>query len=307
MENHEIIIIGGGPAGLATAIALKQRGVKDVVVLEREDEAGGIPRHCGHGGFGYAKKYGVLSGPKLAARLRQAASGIDVRLSTSVLEFTLRGTLRVHAHSGIGEMGAEKIVIATGTRESSRAARLIGGTHVKGVMNTGELQQRIYLQHEKPFARPVILGSEWVSFSSLLTCRHAGIRPMAMITENSRIDAPSFFGWGAKLGLGVPVMTDATVVAIHGEGRVDAVEIERAGQRQMLACDGVIVSGKFRPESSLYAGGFISHVDHIPVVTNDFATSRDNVFVVGNVLGRLETAGQCMKEGMRLAERLVFS
>ena len=179
MERHDVVIIGGGPSGLTLAWELAKRGLTDIVVLEREIEAGGIPRHSGHIGFGFFTSASLQTGPQLAGRLREETRKLDIRTQTTVLEFTLRGTLRLHGAKGISEMSAARIVLATGTRETPRSARLIGGTKVSGVMNTGEFQQRVYLQGEKPFQSPVIVGGEWVSFSNLLTCRHAGIKPVA--------------------------------------------------------------------------------------------------------------------------------
>ena len=304
MESHDVVVIGGGPAGLATAMELRDHGIRDVVVLEREAEAGGIPRHCGHLGFGFFKRWGFLRGPQLARRLREQASAIDVRTQTTVLEFSLRGGLRVHGPSGISEIGAKKIVLATGTRESSRAARLIGGKRLPGIINTGTLQQEVYLHHAKPFSRPVILGSEWVSFSALMTCRHAGIKPVAMVSEGAKIEAPFYFAPGARLAFRVPLINQSAVIAIHGNRSVEAVEIETQGQRRMIACDGVIVSGKFRSEHALYCNGFLERDGYAPKVTDGFRTSKPDIYAVGNVLDRLETAGTCMIEARKLAQML---
>ncbi|MDE2386054.1 MAG: NAD(P)/FAD-dependent oxidoreductase [Alphaproteobacteria bacterium] len=301
MEHHKVIIVGGGPAGLTLAWEMQKRGARDVVVLEREAEAGGIPRHCGHMGFGFFTSKSRLTGPQFARRLREATEQLDIRTQTTVLEFTLRGNLRVHGASGITEMSAGKIVLATGTRESSRAARLVGGNKLPGVMNTGELQQRVYLRGEKPFQRPVIVGSEWVSFSSLLTCRHAGIRPVAMLAEAKALDAPAYFALGARWVFGVPVLRETALLAIHGKGRVEAVEVSENGKPRSLACDGVILSGRFRSEAALYAGGFLERDGWAPRVNEKFETSRPGVFAVGNVLGHLETAGNCMKRARELA------
>jgi thioredoxin reductase len=301
MEHHEVIIIGGGPSGLATALALSQSGVKDVVVLEREQEAGGIPRHCGHRGFAPYKNFGLMTGPNLARQLRDQTKGLDIRTSTTVLEFTLRGNLRVHSAQGIAEMSAGKIVLATGTRESSRAARLIGGNKIKGVMNTGELQQRVYLNGEKPFKRPVIVGSEWVSYSTLLTCRHLQVKPVMMLAEESESAAPGYFSLGARL-LGTKLVKGAKLIAIHGAHAVEAVEIEQNGTRRKVECDAVVLTGKFRSESALFANGFLEREGWAPKVTEAFKTSRPNIFAVGNVLGHLETAGRCMAQGRELAK-----
>jgi len=300
MQHHDVIIIGGGPAGLTTARELSQRGVKDVVVLEREAEAGGIPRHCGHKGFAPYKNFGLMTGPNLARHLREQTKALDIRTSTTVLEFTLRGALRVHSAKGITEMSADKVVLATGTRESSRAARLVGGNKIAGIMNTGELQQRVYLNGERPFKRPVIIGSEWVSYSTLLTCRHLQITPVMMIEEESENAAPSYFSWGAKL-LGTKPVRKAKLIAIHGARSVEAVGLEIDGTSKLVECDAVVLTGKHRSENALYANGYLDREGHAPHVTEKFKTSKPNIFAVGNVLDHLETAGTCMKRARELA------
>jgi thioredoxin reductase len=290
MEKHRVAIIGGGPSGLAFATRLRTRGITDVVVLEREQEAGGIPRHCGHWGFGFESHHRLMSGPKYVALLRKEAQGIDLRTGTAVLGFTASQVMRVQNAKGISEIAAEYIVLATGARETSRASRLIGGARLPQVMNTGTLQQLVYLKHMKPFARPVIIGGEWVSFSALMTCNHLGIRPAAMIAEEPRIDAPWFFSWGARLRYGVPVKTLTRLVAINGVSAVESVEVERRGERETIACDGVIISGKFVPEDSL--------------LTN--AVAAPQVILAGNVQGELKTAGHCVAEARDLADRMVL-
>ena len=301
MEHHEIVIIGGGPAGLTLAMELNTLGVKDVVVLEREPEVGGIPRHCGHMGFGIDNKKRFLTGPKFVSQLRELAKGLDIRTGTTVLEFNMRGAMRIHNASGISEISATRIILATGTRESSRAARLIGGHRLPGVMNTGTFQQLVYLKHQKPFMRPVIIGSEWVSFSTLLTCRHAKIKPVCMITENQKLDAPNYFGLGAKLAFGVPVKRNTKLLAINGQSYVESIDVETNGRKEVIACDGVIITGKFRSENALYAAGFIEQENTAPKATEMFRTSKPNVYAVGNVLGRLETAGDCIVQARKLA------
>lgn len=303
MEHHDVVIIGGGPAGLSAALALSQAGLNDVVVLEREAEAGGIPRHCGHKGFAPYKNFGLMTGPNLARQLRDQTKHIDIRAETTVLEFTLRGTLRVHSGNGIVEIGASKIVLATGTRESSRAARLVGGNKLKGIMNTGELQQRVYLNGEHPFKRPVIVGSEWVSYSTLLTCRHLQVKPVMMLADNSINSAPSYFAFGARL-FGTKVLQRAKLIAIHGKTTVEAIEIEQSGRTRMVDCDAVVLTGKFRSEDALYSNGYLEHEDHAPKVTDGFITSNPSIYAVGNVLGHLETAGRCMAQGRELAKVL---
>ncbi len=303
MEHHDVVIIGGGPAGLSTALALHERGMKDVVVLEREIQAGGIPRHCGHKGFAPYKNFGLMTGPGLAASLREKCAGLDIRTSTTVLEFALRGGLRVHSSKGISELSAKHIVLATGTRESSRAARLIGGDKLSGVMNTGELQQRVYFNGERPFKKPAIVGSEWVSYSTLLTCRHLQVKPALMLDEGGEHAAPGYFRWGARL-LGTHLWKKSKLIAIHGNKVVQAIEIEKNGANKMIDCDAVVLTGKFRSESALYANGSLECEGFAPRVTEKFKTSRPGIFAVGNVLGQLQTAGACMAQGRELATML---
>ncbi|NMD09301.1 MAG: FAD-dependent oxidoreductase [Phyllobacteriaceae bacterium] len=289
MEKHDVVIIGGGPAGLACATRLRERGISDVVVLERETEAGGVPRHCGHWGFGWESHRKLMTGPAYAARLREDAKGVDIRTKHTVLEFKSATIMRVHApHTGIVDLEARHVVLATGARESCRAARLIGGTRTAGVMNTGTLQQFVYLKHAKPFERPVIIGGEWVSFSALMTCAHAAIRPAAMIVEEPTITAPSAFKWGARLWYRVKVCEATQIVAIHGIASVEAVEVEHKGKRRMIACDGVIVSGKFVHEDALLKG----HLSLAPLR-------------VGNVEGELKTAGNAVVAARVVADQLV--
>ena len=125
-------------------------------------------------------------------------------------------------------------------------------------MNTGALQQHVYIYHNKPFERPVIIGSELVSFSALLTCRHLGIRPIAILEENQRISAQQPGGLIARFMFGVPVRTSTKLISIEGRKSVEAVEVERRGKRERIVCDGVIFTGLFRPETALIPTGLPS-------------------------------------------------
>jgi thioredoxin reductase len=285
MENHDVIIIGAGPAGLSAALRLRERGVKDVVVLEREAEAGGVPRHCGHFGFGWESHKRLTTGPKFASRMLADAKGIDIRTSTTVLEFTMRNTLRVHSAKGISDMSAKRVILATGTREQSSAARMIGGNRLQGVMNTGALQQLVYLKHRKPFLKPAIIGNEWVTFSALMTCKHAGIKPVGIFAEETKLDVPWFFPIGASLRYGVAAHTHTKLKSINGSSKVESIEIDRNGKRSFIECDGVILSGKFLPETSLLNG-------------------KADVTIIGNANGVVNTAGRCLIEARAAAEAL---
>jgi hypothetical protein len=142
------------------------------------------------------------------------------------------------------------------------------------------------MYHNKPFERPVIIGSELVSFSALLTCRHLGIRPVAMLEEHPRISAKRPGDLIARFVFGVPVRTSTKLIAIEGRKNVEAVEVERRGKRERIACDGVIFTGQFRPETALMPDGLPSE---------KFSSA-------GNVAGALKTSGECWLQGVAAAQ-----
>ena len=322
METHEVIIIGAGPCGLGAARRLASLGVRDVVVLEREQEAGGIPRHCGHTGFGWNSHYRLWTGPRFASELRQSVQGLDVRTDTSVLKLEPNGRMHVRDQHGVAVMQARRVLIATGTRETPRSARLVGGTRPSGVMNTGALQQHVYLHGFAPFKRPVIVGSEWVAFSALLTCRHLGIAPVAMLEENTLLSAASghslvdsVLGWGlrsvGRAVFGTQVLTQTRLIAIRGQAQVNAVEVEHGGVHRHIDCDGVVFCGQFRPENALFdeaLGDAPLRCEHrAPRMDTPFRCSDPAYFAAGNVLAPLKNAGNCWRQGASAAQHMLAS
>ena len=141
-NNCQVAIIGGGPSGLAVASALAKAGVDDVVVLEREANAGGIPRHCGHSPFGLREFHRVMSGPGYARRLLRQAEDYGARVWTgvTVTEIGPNGKLTLSTNDGMQGLNAERIVICTGNRETPRSARLVSGSRPLGIVTTGALQ-----------------------------------------------------------------------------------------------------------------------------------------------------------------------
>ncbi len=307
MERRNVVIIGGGPAGLAAAARLHALGIAGVTVLEREAEVGGIPRHCGHMGFGWQSHRRLWSGPRFARELQRGTEHLDVRTGTTVLALGEDGTVQIRDRNGIGAIAARRVLIATGIRETPRSARLIGGSRPAGVMNTGALQQHVYLHGHRPFLRPIIVGSEWVSFSAILTCRHLGIKPVAMIEEGIRIDAPRPGDLVARFFYGVPVHTRTRLVAIVGRQQVEAVMVERGAAIERINCDGVILTGRFRPENALFADGAIALEGLSPRVDISYRTSNPVFFAAGNVLGPLKTSGQCWQQGQTAAGSIAES
>ena len=231
---------------------LASLGVDDVVVLEREQHAGGVPRHCGHLGFGWREFARLLTGPGYAKRLVESARNVrDPHAASPLCASSLEVLCTWRRRHGPATLKGQRVLLALGTRESPRAARLVSGSRPWGVVTTGALQQMVYLAGLRPFERAVIVGSELVSFSNLLTMRHAGIRPLALVEEGPRIIAPGPARAIARLVFGARVLTGTRVVAVHGGARVSGVEVERDGQREILECDGVVFSGRFVPESAI--------------------------------------------------------
>jgi len=308
--DYAVAVVGGGPAGLAAAIRLRALGIERVVVLDREPAAGGIPRHCGHYPFGLREFRRLYKGPDYAARLvaEARAAGVDILTDTTVVRLAPGPLLTLSTPAGTRQLSARRVILATGVRESSRAARMIGGQRPLGVISTGALQSMVYLQGLAPFARPVILGTELVSFSAILTCRHAGIRPAAMIEANGRVTARAF-ARGLPLLLGIPLLLDSPVERIVGDRRVEAVVVRQHGGTREIACDGVIVSGTFTPEASLARAADLAIDPGTggPVVDQYGRCSDPDVFATGNLLRPVETAGWSWREGTETADRVAAS
>jgi NADPH-dependent 2,4-dienoyl-CoA reductase/sulfur reductase-like enzyme len=307
LREADVVIVGAGPAGLSAAAELRRLGVARVLVLDRAAEAGGVPRHCGHSPYGLREFRRLMTGPAyaraLAARAREA--GAEILGGTTVTALHAGPRLQVTSDAGTGEIAARLVLLATGVRETSRAGRLIGGTKPGGVMTTGALQGLVYGAGLRPFRRPVVLGTELVAFSAVLTCRHAGIRPVAMIEPGARITArhpAQLLPWL----LGIPLRLGTDLHAIEGRERVEAVVLRSVGTETRLETDGVIVTGRFRPEATLVREGGLALDPGTggPEVDEYGRTSDPAVFAAGNLLRPVETAGWCWEEGRAVARAM---
>ncbi|MET1045320.1 MAG: NAD(P)/FAD-dependent oxidoreductase [Hyphomicrobium sp.] len=306
VRSADVLVIGAGPAGLSAATRLRNLGI-NVIAIDREPQGGGIPRHCGHPPFGMREFGWVLTGPAYARRLVDTAvnSGVELQLGCSAVSIDYAEDLIVTCASDRGPITivAKRIILATGVREKPRSAHLVSGDRPLGVLNTGALQEYVYLHNMAPFRRPVIVGTELVSLSSLLTCHKIGAKPVAMIESRDRPTVRRSSMTLPRL-LGVPVRYGTHIVDIRGKPRVEEVTLLRPdGSLEDVACDGVLFTGSFKPEAALArsAGLTIDHGTGGPAIDQFARTSEPRIFAAGNMLHPVETAGWSWREGRRIA------
>jgi thioredoxin reductase len=310
MPDGPVAVVGGGPAGLATAVELRRRGVREVVVLERQPEAGGIPRHTQHQGFGLRDLRRPLSGPAYGRRWVELArdAGVELVEETMVTGWGEAG-LELTSRRGRSTLDPAAIVLATGCRERPRSARLVPGTRPAGVMTTGMLQQLVY-RHGLPVGRrALVVGAEHVSFSAILALAHAGAETIALTTELRRHSSLAAFRVGARLRYGVPIWTRTQVTAIRGRSRVEQVELTDldSGRTRTVECDTVVFSADWIPDHELavMAGVELDPGTRGPAVDPALHTSRPGLFAAGNVLHGAEQADVAALSGRHAAAGVV--
>jgi thioredoxin reductase len=301
------VVIGGGPSGLAAAIELRNLGISPVTVIEREREAGGIPRHSDHTGFGLRDLRAVLSGPRYAKRYRELAEQADVEVVAETMVTDWEGALRLKltGPGGRREIEPPAVVLSTGCRERPRSARLVPGSRPAGVMTTSTLQQLVYLQHRQVGRRAVIVGAEHVSFSAVATLAHGGASVAGLVTELPRHQSLAAFRAGAAIRYRAPVWTRTAVSAIHGAERVESVELTELGSglTRTVDCDLVIFTADWIPDHELavMAGCELDSGTLGPLVDTALRTTRPGVFAAGNLLHPAETADMCALDGRHAA------
>jgi len=320
----DVLVVGAGPAGLAAAVELRRLGVGRVLAVDREAEAGGVPRHTGHTGFGVRDLHRLVGGPRYAAAwvARAAAAGVELRTATTVTGRAASPAAGAPAPTwasapgplamaltgpdGLGTVTARAVLLATGCRERPRSARLVPGTRPLGVLTTGALQQLVHLHRQPVGHRAVVVGAEHVSFSALLTLAHAGASVAAVVTE-----APShqtFAAFRAAVALRWPrtrLLTSTRVAAILGRPRVEAVELIdlESGATRRLACDTVVFTGDWVPDHELarLSGLALDPGTRGPLVDQRLRTSTPGVFAAGNLLHGAETADVAALDGRHVA------
>ena len=286
----DVLIVGAGPAGLAAAVELRRLGAGTVLVADRDEAAGGIPRHSAHTGFGARDLRRVLTGPGYARHYADAAAaaGADIRLGTTVTGWDLPGAggprgldgppggegppggdglpgarglagagglhrVMLTSAAGVQAVTARAVLLATGCRERPRAARLVPGDRPPGVMTTGELQRRVYLAGQRLPGRALVIGAEHVSFSAMVTLAHAGSEVVALVTGWPRHTSYAAFALAAAWRWQVPVWPCTEVARVTGRGRLEGVELRdlRTGETRFVPCDLVVFTGDWIPDHEL--------------------------------------------------------
>lgn len=297
MIKHKIVIIGGGPAGLAAAIAAYDAGVKDILVIERENRLGGILLQCIHNGFGLHRFKESLTGPEYADKyVREALKrNIPFLVGATVNDLSRDKIITVTSpETGILKIKAEAVILAMGCRERSRGALNIPGSRPSGIFSAGTAQKFINVKGYAVGKRVVILGSGDIGLimARRLTLEGAKVLAVCEIMP---------FSSGLKRNIeqclndfGIPLYLSHTITRIEGEDRVTGVVVSKvdekkrpvSGTEMHFDCDTVLFSVGLIPENELSkkAGVTLSAKTKGAVVDQDRQTSADGIFACGNVL-----------------------
>lgn len=302
-QHVAVAIVGGGPAGLTAAATLARHVDGAVLVIERESDTGGIPRHSDHLGYGLRDLKRFVSGPAYAKRLTAMAQDAGAVLETEAMVTGWAGERRLQITSprGIRTVTADAVVLATGARERPRPARLVPGDRPDGVYTTGQLQNMVHLHHVQVGSRALIVGAELVSWSAVLTLREAGCATVGMVSGYPRPEAYAAFRIPGRLLMSGPVFTRSRIVGLKGKDRVRAAVVENidTGSRVDVDCDTVVFSGDWIPDHELARTGGLAMdpATRGPVVDAALRTSSPGVFAVGNLLHPVDTADGAALDG----------
>ena len=309
MKVHDIVIVGGGPAGMAAAISAYDAGVHDVVILERDSEIGGILRQCIHAGFGLHKFGEELTGPEYAARYKREVEkrNMTVICDTMVREITGDKVIIAQNREGILKIQAKAIVLTMGCRERSRGALNIPGKRPAGIYSAGTAQKLINCDGYMVGKKVVILGSGDIGL----------IMARRMTLEGAKVEAvcelmPYSSGLTRNIvqcleDYNIPLYLSTTVYQIHGKKRLEGVTIVQVDERncpieetkRYIPCDTLLLSVGLIPENELTrsAGIAMDPITNGAVVDEECQTSVPGIFACGNVLHVHDLVDYVSEEG----------
>jgi thioredoxin reductase len=308
----DVVVVGGGPAGISTCLELSKTPGLKVGLFECEKELGGIPRSC-HFFFGLRDQKWVYSGATYARKLNASVrkTPVEIHTETTVIGLTTGSRTEPHevvvssAHEGLRTYRSRFVLLATGCFESPRFSRPVPGTRPSGIFTVGSLQEFCNLRRLKCGEKAVIVGSEPVAFSAAMTLKRSGTAVAGMVEQDPELHTYRTVGQIFRLFFGFPIYTGTSIKSILGDGRVEGVELEtKDGRSLRLECDTVVISGAFVSYSPL--------IDHTrierdpstrgPVVDGNLMTSVPGIFAAGNALRGGEMHDLCALEG-KLAAR----
>ena len=315
--KYDVVVIGGGPAGLAAALKAREKAEK-VAVLERNDELGGILNQCIHSGFGLHVFKEELTGPEYAQRYVDMVKETDIScyLNTMVINVTEDKHVIAMSEDGMLVFEAASIVLAMGCRERTRGQIRIPGTRPAGVFTAGLAQRYVNLENFKPGSRVVILGSGDIG---LIMARRLTLEGIKVVGVYELMPYANGLYRNIKNCLddfGIPLHLSTTVTKIVGSKRVQAVEVSAVdenlkpipGTEEIIPCDTVLLCIGLIPENELSkkAGIELNPITNGPKVDNALETSVKGIFACGNVLHVHDLVDQVTKEaedaGMYAAE-----
>jgi NADPH-dependent 2,4-dienoyl-CoA reductase/sulfur reductase-like enzyme len=317
MINKRVVIIGGGPAGLAAAIALHDQGIKDLLIVERERKLGGILRQCIHDGFGLTRFKESLSGPEYAQRFIDEVEKrkIEYVTDTTVLEITKDRVVRGASKNGLMTWKAESVVLSMGCRERTRGALQIPGERPGGVYTAGVAQSYINLYNTMIGKRVVILGSGDIG---LIMARRLALEGSKVEGVFEILPYPSGLERNVEQCLndyGIPLFLSHTVTKIHGGKRIEGVTVSQVDEKLQVIpgtdsyypCDTLVLSVGLIPENELskMAGVILDPKTKGPIVDDSYQTSTPGIFAAGNVLHVHDLVDYVSLEAERLAKGVV--
>lgn len=296
MEKHDVVIVGGGPAGMAAAVAAYDAGCTDVVILDREPRLGGILMQCIHNGFGLHKLGRELTGPEYAdVYARQVAQrGIQVYTETMVTEVSPDKVVTAQNRNGILKIQAKAVILAMGCRERSRGALNICGSRPAGIYSAGTAQKLVNCMGFQVGKRVVILGSgdiglimaRRMSYEGAIVEAVCEVMPYSGGLTRNIVQCLEDFG--------IPLYLSTTVVQIHGDKRLEGVTVAQVDEhrkpiestKRYIPCDTLLLSVGLIPENELTraAGIPIDPITNGAVVDENCQTLIPGIFACGNVL-----------------------